>query len=91
MGEKRGVERKPFEKKISYMVSVLELRELKNLSLMADIMDISDSGLGMHTDYPLEPGHVLRFDNGIGRRIGVVRWSVKNGDNKTYRAGVSFK
>lgn len=87
----RQLERRPFVKIVDYSVSVLEFTELRSLKLKADIIDISDLGLGLRTTYPLEPGHVLRFNSGIGHRTGVIRWSMKDCHDETYRAGLSFK
>ena len=91
MAELRQVDRRTFVKIIDYSVCVLEFRELKSLKFQADIIDISDSGMGLRTEYPLEPGHVLSFNSGLAYRTGVVRWSRKGRNEHSYRAGLSFK
>lgn len=88
--EKRQFERRPFVGTIGYSVSVLEFRELKRLNLRAETVDISEAGLGIITDYPLEPGHVLRFSSGIDQKAGIVSWAMKITDNGRYRVGVRF-
>lgn len=88
MDEKRQFERKFFREEVHFTVSVLDFMELKKLELKGIGIDISNTGLGMRTDYPLEPGHVLRFSNGIAKKSGLVRWSEKTEDR--YRIGIQF-
>jgi len=88
--EKRQFERRPFVETIGYSVSVLEFRELRRLNLRAETVDISEAGLGIITDYPLEPGYVLRFSSGIDQKAGIVRWTRKIADDSRYRVGVRF-
>ncbi|MFN3395391.1 MAG: PilZ domain-containing protein [Thermodesulfovibrionales bacterium] len=86
--EKRKSERKEDRREIEYTVTVLDLKELKKLTKKAELIDLSDSGLGIITDYPLEPGHVLTFINGFSNKIGIVRWSDR--EDNYYRVGVNF-
>jgi hypothetical protein len=55
-------------------------------------IDISEGGIGIKTDYPLEPGHVLRLLNNAlsHKKVGVVKWSANNGSKVIYRVGVKF-
>ena len=89
MEKKRQFERRSFTQNIQYSVTVLDFKDLKRLSLRGEIIDISDAGMGIETDYPLEPGHVLTFDNGIGHKTGIVQWSTMV-NNNGYRVGVKF-
>ncbi|MEW6052986.1 MAG: hypothetical protein AB1552_04235 [Nitrospirota bacterium] len=84
----RRYERKPFTQTIDYSVSVSEARERKWLNLKGKAVDISEAGIGIQTDYPLSPGHMLWFNGGIQEKAGFVRWCEKL-DN-TYRAGVEL-
>ena len=59
------------------------------LNLVARGIDISEGGIGIKTDYPLESGHVLRLHDGI-TKVGVVRWSRSVESNGIHRAGVKF-
>ncbi|GAB4419726.1 MAG: hypothetical protein OHK0032_15610 [Thermodesulfovibrionales bacterium] len=90
MEDKRQFKRTSFTETIGYSVSVLEFRELKRLNLKAEAVDISEGGLGIITDYPLEPGHVLRFTGEIEQKAGIVSWAMKIGDNSRYRVGIKF-
>jgi len=59
-------------------------------SFTASILEISEGGTCIRTNYPLKPGQVLRFsDNPVVRR-GVVRWSRGGGADDSYYAGIQF-
>ena len=62
-GDVRKFTRTPFITPVKYSVSVLDIRELKRIHDTAVSVDISTGGLGILTDYPLEEGHVLAFEN----------------------------
>ena len=93
-GNLRKDTRTSFVTPVRYSVSVLEIRELRRIYDTAVSVDISTGGLGILTDYPLEEGHVLTFEdeinmNGITAKSAIVRWSGKlNGNN--YRVGLKF-
>lgn len=87
MVEKRAAERIPFNDKIDFLLPASDFREIKALSLTCNAIDISSTGMGIVVDYPLEPGHVLKF-NRFAHPFGIVRWSRKLNGN--YRAGVQF-
>jgi len=87
MVEKRAAERIPFSEKIDFQLPVSDFREITVLSLSCNAIDISSTGMGIVVDYPIEPGHVLRF-NRFTHPFGIVRWSWKLNGN--FRAGVQF-
>ena len=91
MLEKRLSERMSFNKKIECMLSAVDLGKINKLMLSCSTFNISDTGMGIVADYPLEPGHVLKFDSftpTLGPTVGVVSWSMRF--NEKYRAGVHF-
>jgi len=90
MQERRQAQRTPFTEPIFYAVNVLDTRELKVLNLKAMAVDITDVGVGIKADYPLEPGHVLRFYDGIKHKVGLVKWGIPANENGGYRIGVKF-
>lgn len=87
MEERRDAERRPLKGTVNYIVIGLEEVSWRMMNLTADIVDISEGGIGIETDYPLEMGHAVHFTNGISE-IGVVRWSVRR--EAGYRAGIAF-
>lgn len=93
-GNLRKDTRTPFIVPVRYSVSVLDMRELKQIHDIAVSVDISTGGLGILTDYPLEEGHVLTFNdeinmNNVTAKSAIVRWTGKIDGNK-YRAGLEF-
>lgn len=87
MREKRQYARKPYTKTICCSISVFYNWELKS-NLEADMIDLSNEGAGIKARYPLYPGNVLRFDNVLKNKSGIVKWSIKN--EGYYRAGIKF-
>jgi DNA-binding NtrC family response regulator len=85
--EKRETERRPDAGTVSYSLSVFYNWELKS-NLKADIIDVSEGGVGMTTTYRVCPGTVLRFDGPLGNRAGLVKWSIIN--ERGCRAGIKF-
>ena len=85
---RRQFKRRPLMKLINYSVSFPDLGKPMMLNLKGDVIDISNAGVGIRTDYPLERGHVLRFKKGIGHEAGIVKWSMMVDDN--CRVGIKF-
>ncbi len=86
--DKRWAVRERYEDSLAFSVSVLELHELKRLDLSGTIINKSDLGLCLQTDYPLEPGHVLMFNHGSGYDAGIVVW--RRPDLEQFKIGVKF-
>ncbi len=83
-------ERVPCSEKVEFSVNVVELKELKKLRLTGMIIDKSNFGYGMITEYPLEPGHVIVFHHVENlNKVGVVRW-IKSLDTG-YRVGIQLR
>jgi len=102
MAEKRDIsyeverryERKPFVQRMQYFLRESYMGETKTIHKEAVSVDISEGGIGIETDYPLEKGNILYFEPAI--RIDdleavccIVRWSIRIEFNK-YRAGLEF-
>ncbi len=89
----RRLRRVPTRKTVNYLITVLEMGKPINLSLKGDIVDINESGIGLRTFYPLEPGHLLMFPSGLehtNQKAGVVRWSTITDESCMYRVGIEF-
>ncbi len=89
----RRSKRVPTRKTVNYRITVVEMGKPINLSLKGDIVDITESGMGLRTFYPLEPGHLLMFSSGLedtDRRTGVVKWSTITDESYMYRVGIEF-
>ena len=90
----RRYERKPFVQRIQYFLRESYMGETRTIHKEAISVDISEGGIGIETDYPLEKGNILYFDPAI--RIdnfeavcSIVKWSIRIEYNK-YRAGLEF-
>ncbi|MBI4687266.1 MAG: PilZ domain-containing protein [Nitrospirae bacterium] len=76
---------------VGFSLTVLESYELKKLSAEGKCIDISRGGACLATSFPLEEGHVLKFnDSEIAavNPVGVVRWTA--GEAPDIKAGVQF-
>jgi len=58
--------------------------------LSADVLDISEMGMCILTDFELKPGHILMLFDIPMRNRAVVRWSEFSGTTDSYRAGLQF-
>jgi DNA-binding response OmpR family regulator len=57
----------------------------------AGILEMSDTGMCIRTDYQLKPGQVLKFSDHPVQSTGVVRWSKGGGEAEdSYHAGIQF-
>jgi DNA-binding response OmpR family regulator len=91
--ENRRSARSILKKTVHYTITVLEFGKPISLTLKGDLIDVSTVGLGLRTCYPLEPGHLLFFSNGLEEsehRTGIVKWSLLTDDSFMYRVGVEF-
>lgn len=86
--QSRRHERKSMTRTIDYTTNAIR-RGGRQTKLRGQIINISDSGLGMLTEYPITSGSLLTFCDGIEHDEGIVVWSRQVGDN-TYSAGVVF-
>lgn len=88
--ESRRIERSACSKAIMYKLNCLDDVEILNQN--GHVVDISKEGMSIHTDYPVKPGSVIRFDmveEGIDYNTGIVRNTVLINKNM-YRAGIEF-
>jgi hypothetical protein len=93
-GSLRDYERSSLITPIRYSLSGIDTDQLKKTENIAVSVDISEGGIGLITDYPLQPGHVVIFRNTVKRydfpvkQAAVVRWAGKI--NGQCRAGLKF-
>lgn len=89
--EKRKYNREQCSKPVEFSLNTIEYHQLKNIKTNGTIVDISEEGIGITTNYPLEAGHVLIFKNGnnpIPPSVGTVKWTTIEGH--LTKAGVHF-
>lgn len=89
LNERRHFKRNTYDGTISYYVNILEFGHFKRVDTTGIILNISQDGLCMITDYPVERGHVLRFNSVIEQKAGIVKWR-KDSVYNLYSVGVKF-
>jgi DNA-binding response OmpR family regulator len=87
--ERRGHARQSITRTVTYSTLAPD-DTADRTNLTAGVVDISEAGMGIVTDCTIEPGRMLRFENALGRRKAVVRWSAAVPPAGSYRAGVQF-
>ena len=88
--EQRRLERTPFSRKISYTINSLDKLDFPQLE--AQVVDISEVGMGIVTAYPVKTGCVIRFDmmqDVVDYKAGVVSNTCVVNDGM-FRAGIEF-
>lgn len=68
---------------------VIREGELIRETIKAILTDISDGGVGLLTNMPLEQSQVVRFEDNLEGKCGVVTWSAAVAE-QTCRAGIHF-
>lgn len=89
--EKRKHAREPYNISFDLTVLLTESTEFQRLAATGKAVDKSPAGLGIITDFPLEPGHVLEWDDQHKKgtlHIAMVKWALQI--ENYYRAGLIF-
>jgi CheY-like chemotaxis protein len=87
--DQRRHERKHVAKSITCLEASSNAEEGAHV-FSANVIDISDGGIGIITELELSPGRVIRFFDQMGYGLGIVRWSRRERGDVSYRAGVQF-
>jgi CheY-like chemotaxis protein len=85
----RKHQRKPISNRITCF-AVAPHGDMTATRITANILDISETGMGIVTNCKLQPGHLIRLSDAPIHGRGVVRWSEKDDAMATYRAGIQF-
>jgi extracellular factor (EF) 3-hydroxypalmitic acid methyl ester biosynthesis protein len=88
-GDMRRFRRRAYVETIDLSVMTPAVKERTAFRLKGRIVDLSDGGIGIHVDYPLEPGAMLSFTSGDSNKYGVVKWAIKV-DDKLHKAGLAL-
>jgi hypothetical protein len=89
--QKRSEERVTYRSFLRFTVLSSETPEFQRVHSEGEIINASNSGVGIVTGFPLKPGHVLEWDDKHQKgklHIALVKWSREQGDR--YRAGLVF-
>ena len=85
----RKREKNPFPEEVRYSMSVVKNGKACRQLLLAQVINISNHGVGFRTEYPLNSSQIVSFEHDGLRRTGVVAWSTML-DVHICRAGVHF-
>ena len=94
MDERRRLERQPIRGSIKFTVvrEGMQSDSMPSETLQAEVVDVSETGLGLRIETSLEPGQVIKFVNTDLEwqlpESGVVVWTTESPDG--YRAGIKF-
>ncbi len=83
--------REPYNVALEFTVLLTQSTELKRIVARGEIVDKSPVGIGLITDFPLEAGHVLEWDDQHNKgnlHMALVKWARQMEDS--YRAGLIF-
>jgi hypothetical protein len=61
--ERRSFARVPYEAPLNFIVLLTRGGDLQKIQATGNIIDASEAGLGIMTEFPLEPGYVLEWDD----------------------------
>jgi hypothetical protein len=89
--EKRSVARVPYEAPLNFVILFTKGTDLQKIQSTGNIIDASEAGIGIVTEFPLEPGYVLEWDDKHQKgklHIAMVKWSQQQ--SNLYRAGLFF-
>ena len=87
--EKRREKRQPCNDPLDFTVLVTHESDFRRIPSAGRMVDVSETGVGLVTDFPLQPGHVLEWNDSEQRGklyIALVKWSLQK-DNSC-RAGL---
>ena len=87
--DKRQYERKAVEQCTTCSVIIAGSEQGKK-NITASVLDVSDAGMRIRTDFGLKPGHLLKLSNSPALSTAVVRWSRSAEDENSYHAGIQF-
>ncbi len=88
---KRKTERIAYNALLQFIVLSAETTEFQRVRSNGRIIDASEAGVGIITEFPLKPGHVLEWEDKHQKgklHIALVKWSREQGDH--HRAGLMF-
>jgi hypothetical protein len=66
--------------------------QLPNATNTGTLIDLDNTGIGLTTNIPLQPGNIVKFDQGGMSKLGIVMWSVESSDKSSdnFRIQVRF-
>jgi hypothetical protein len=87
--KKRLHERVACETPLEFVALSMEESEFRRTRVSATVINTSKAGIGILTEFQLEPGHILVWDDNHKRgalHVAMVRWAEKQ--DEIYRGGL---
>ncbi len=82
----RKHQRIAYDEALNFSLAVVKFKSIEKVQSTGKAIDISDGGIGFYTDYPVEPGHILRIEHGAALSdTAMVKWVNKSENG--FRAG----
>jgi hypothetical protein len=81
----KTVQRKHKRQKTVQEIAI-KIPEISSDEIKGILMDISEEGLGVSTEHPLQTGQLVEVFTGRAVLTGTVMWTIKQ--DKTFRSGV---
>lgn len=91
MTERRSVERQPAELEVVFSVTEVVGGFASSLEKRGKVVDLSERGFGIETEYPLKRGHIITIKQRVHDNLpthGRVLWSKRV--NGKFRAGLKM-
>lgn len=85
--ERRNSPRRLYSQPVNYSLGVFHDALLK-FDQTSTIVDISEGGIGMTVDHFIKAGQIIRLDEDMEYKSGLIKWSCK--ENHLWRAGIKF-
>jgi hypothetical protein len=89
--QRRSYARAPYEAQLNFIVLLTKGADLQKIPSTGKIIDASEAGIGIITEFPLEPGYILEWDDSHQKgklHIALVKWCKQQGN--LCRAGLLF-
>jgi len=80
----------PGEVEFSVIDADLGCGKPMTLQSTGTLIDLDKVSIGLLTELPLQPGNIVKFDQGGISKMGVVMWSVESSDDDNFRIQVRF-
>ena len=89
--EKRRFPRVPCSEPLDFTVLTAQDTQHEKIRTSGTIIDSSPAGIGLISEFPLQPGHVLQWDDMTQKgnlHMAIVKWSVQ--ESSRHRAGLEL-
>ncbi len=90
--KKRGYKGIPSDARIYFTVLSMREQKFQRVRSVGTIVDVCEGGIEIVVDFPVQPGHVLQWDDRHKAgtlHTAIVKWSMQE-ETGRYRGGLKF-